>query len=287
MKRIIVLMVFLPGAMCLAQATSTNVGDAVIRYQISGQGQTIVFIHGWAQDLGTWAEQAAAFAQYYRVLRYDRRGFGKSTGYADVSADPADLLIMLDSLKIRSIYLVGLSAGAEVALRFALNYPDRVSALVLYGKGPIIGLPRDAPPGPLVEFRNIARNSGIDSVREAIAAHPLAWMPPNRPDLKRRVQQGLARYEGRDLLDPHPQSGRVPPAHIDSLSNLRVPTLVINGDHEMPMLKVIADTLARRIPNARRVVIVGGGHGAHFAEPDQFNNALKEFFLDVERRPRR
>jgi pimeloyl-ACP methyl ester carboxylesterase len=61
-----------------------------------------------------------------------------------------------------------------------------------------------------------------------------------------------------------------------------MPTLVIHGDHEMPLLQMVADTLVRRIPNARKVVVIGGGHGAHMYEPAQFNNALMAFFREVD-----
>ena len=258
-----------------AQSLSVNVGDAVINYEIAGAGDVIVLIHGWAQDLTIWDDQVRAFSSRYRVLRYDRRGFGKSTGYADKSADPDDLRILLDSLGIRSASVLGLSAGSDCALNFAVAFPGRVDKLILYGQAPPAGM------GPVMDavamFRPIVQVHGLDSLGKLVRAHPLAWMPPGRPDLQELLVRQWARYDGRDLRDARPPSGRVPAARIEQLNTIRAPTLVIHGDHEMELFQQVADTLVRRIPASRKVVIRDGGHGAHFAQPAAFNEAVLRF----------
>lgn len=294
MRPITSLLVFgllLPPARGLTQtrAGTVNVGDAEINYELTGApgAKTIVFIHGWALSLAAWDDQVRAFSPHYRVLRYDLRGFGKSTGHADPTAEPDDLRILLDSLGIRTAYLAGLSRGARVVRDFVAAFPERVDALVLYGAGPMPGFP--VPPELRPQFSaaslaEIAQKYGMDSIRKFVAASEIAWKPPGRPDLEERSRRTMAAYEGRDLLDPRPPSGRVPPATIDQLGKIRVPTLVIYGDHERALGKMVADTLMRRIPNARRVIIKDGGHGAHAAQPEQFNKALMAFFKEVDGR---
>ncbi|MGH7695177.1 MAG: alpha/beta fold hydrolase, partial [Gemmatimonadaceae bacterium] len=213
MKRSTVGMLFLLGAwttMTGAQPRMLNVGDATIRYEAMGKGQALVFIHGWAHTLEIWDDQVAAFSPRYRVIRFDRRGFGQSTGHADVSADADDVRILLDSLGIRTAHVVGLSAGARVALRFAAAFPDRVDGLVLYGAPPGPDFPGAAAGRAQRNFPEIMRQHGIDSVRKAILAAPIAWIPPGRPELVAKLERSLAAYTGRDLVDPRPQSGRVP-----------------------------------------------------------------------------
>jgi pimeloyl-ACP methyl ester carboxylesterase len=68
---------------------------------------------------------------------------------------------------------------------------------------------------------------------------------------------------------------------MEDLAKIDVPTLIVVGDHEVPLFRLVADTLVRRIPNARQVVIADGGHGAHFAQPERFNAALLEFLASV------
>lgn len=268
-----------------AGARAIRIGDARINYEITGSGPVVVLIHGWALDLTVWDDQIPVLARGHRVLRYDLRGFGGSTGHADITGDADDLRILLDSLGIRSAYVVGLSRGSRVALDFAVAFPERVRALVLYGPPP----PADFQPlppgnGPEARFGDVARRYGLDSVRKLFSASPVAWNPPNRPDVDARLARIWSRYDGRDLLDPHPESGRVPPARMDQVPTIRVPTLVIVGDHESPLFRAVGDTLIHHIAGARMVVIPDAGHGAHLHQPERFNRELLAFLESVDRR---
>jgi pimeloyl-ACP methyl ester carboxylesterase len=264
-----------------------NVGGAQLRYEVAGSGDpAVVLVHGWALTQDIWDDQMAALQDSYRVVRYDMRGFGKSTGDADRSAEPDDLRILLDSLGIRSpVHLVGLSRGAGVVADFAARWPDRVRSLVLYGKGPMPGFPltaemRDGPP-----FGAIARNHGVDSLKQFIAASPLGWRPDGAPTRAMlRLDSIMTAYDARDVLHGRPPSGRVPEASLDDIARLRMPVMILNGDHEMPLLLAVADSLSARIPGARKVVIRNGGHGAHLHQPDAFNRELLAFLRDVDRR---
>jgi len=267
-----------------SQSRSLNVGDAVINYEITGTGAPLVLIHGWAQDLTIWDDQVREFSKQYRVLRYDRRGFGKSTGFADASADPADLRVLLDSLGMSSAFVLGLSAGARAALNFTVAFPERVRALVLYGQAPIPGFtPMPSGPTPVMVFRDIAQRYGLDSAGKALASHHLSWTPPGRAEVQELLRKQWTRYSGRDLLDPRPESGRVPHAHLDQVATIRVPTLVVSGDHDLPLFLAVGDTLVGRIPGAKRVIISDGGHGAHFAQPARFNRAVLTFLGEATR----
>src|SRR6266550_1126797 len=284
MREKLLLIAFLVSAGSLgAQTRTLNVGDATINYDVTGKGPTVVFIHGWTHNISVWDDQVPAFKPRYQVVRYDSRGFGKSTGFADESAEPQDLLLLLEALHAKRAYLVGHSRGGSVALRFANAYPDRVAGLVLYGAFPE-GFP--APPEIGQMFASlpaIAKQNGLDSVGKLVLASPIAWVPAGRTDLTERYRRLWAQYNGKDLLDPHPESGRVPPVQMSQLANIKVPTLVIYGDHEAPFIAAAGDSLAAHIPGAKKVVIPNAGHGAHFAQPTSFNSALMDFFFDVER----
>ena len=270
------------------RAGRINVGDAAINYELSGRGETVVFVHGWANTLAIWDNQVPAFTGRYQVLRYDRRGFGKSTGFADVSADPDDLRILLDSLGIASAYVVGLSAGSDVATRFAFSYPQRTRALVRLSGPPPEGLP-GAPRRPQENrdtLAHILRTYGKDSLYKFVLSRPGFVPPPDETaaERKRRLdwQAKGWDYSGQDLLDPKPQSGRVPAVKWDRIRELTVPTLVVNGVRDNPRALMVADSLARYLPNVKRVVIQRAGHAANLSQPQEFNDALKAFFESVE-----
>jgi 3-oxoadipate enol-lactonase len=272
------------GGMAVAQTRTINVGDAAIAYDVTGRGRTVVFIHGWTHNRSVWDDQVPVFNKRYRVVRYDSRGFGQSTGFADESVEPLDLLVLLEALRIDRAYIVGHSRGGGIALRFAAAYPEKVEGLVLYGSAPPSDFPYPPGSGELFfSLPGIAKQHGLDSVWKLLVTTDLAWVPPGRADVTERYRKLWTSYSGKDLLDPRPESGKVPLPNTARLSTLRMPTLVIVGDHELPFIAAAADTFAHRIPNVKKVVIPNAGHGAHFVEPTSFNGALLDFFNDVER----
>lgn len=274
------------GSALRAQSRFIDVGDARIHYTVSGSGPAIVLIHGWALDLREWTDQIAALSPRYRVIAFDRRGFGKSTGHVDPSADPGDVRVLLDTLGVRSAILVGHSAGAQVAQRFAAAMPERVTALVLYGGPAPVGFPgvtaRQAANDENQGRGAIARRYGLDSVLRAVESRPPFRPGPNRTAaMSARIDSITKDYSGRDLLDPQPQSGAFPPATLEQARRWRVPILFISGESEAQPWQAMSDSLARWMPNVRKVIIPGGGHGVHFDEPKRFNTALLEFLDSV------
>jgi pimeloyl-ACP methyl ester carboxylesterase len=268
------------------RAGMMNIGDASLRFELTGRGDHVaVLVHGWALTQDIWDDQVAALSPSYRVLRYDMRGFGKSTGYDDRTAEPDDLRILLDSLRIQApVHLVGLSRGANVVADFAARWPERVRSLVLYGFGPTPDFPT-RPGAERPPFRAIARSHGVDSLKRFIANSPLGWRPAGAPtSAMLRLDTVMMSYDARDLLHDIPPSNRVAAATMDALSRLHVPVLLLHGDHEMPLLKAVADSLMRRAAGVRRVVIENAGHGAHFHQPAAFNRELIAFLRQVDRR---
>lgn len=276
--------VFFPTvASAQARTGIVRVIGGTIPYEIQGSGPPVVFIHGWTQNMSIWDEQVPAFAPKYRVIRYDVRGFGRSTGDVDQTVNAADLASLLDSLHIDRAAIVGLSMGADIALNFAVTYPTRVNALVLSGAPPTHDFPVPAPAlfALFSSLPNIAKTYGLDSLRKVLFASDLAWAPPNRPDIARKLMKAWEGYTARDLTDPKPPSGRVPPTRMAQINAVRVPVLLVHGDHEIPWFRQFNDTLMARLPDTRRVIIENGGHGAHFAQPERFNRAVLDFLDSV------
>jgi pimeloyl-ACP methyl ester carboxylesterase len=246
-----------------------------------------VLIHGWPSNSEWWDEQAPMFSKRYRVIRYDRRGYGKSGGTPDGSADAADLDALLGHLGVDSAHVLGHAAGARPALALALNYPRRVRSLVLYGSPPPagFGLRWDGPDAvPFAEAQRAARTAGLDSFWAILNRHPIIAQERLRPATAARLDRIHRSWSGVEVLrDSLPNTGQVPPNRIDQLRQVRVPTLVLTGDREMPYLQVVAAALAYGIPNARRVTVRGGGHLVDAAQPSAFNEAVLEFLASVDR----
>jgi 3-oxoadipate enol-lactonase len=184
-----------------------------------------------------WDTQQAALSRRFRVIRYDRRGFGKSSGSEDVSWDAADLAALLDRLGVRKAHVLGMSQGGRVALQFAHVYPERVSSLILHGTGAPDGfpLPWTGPDRPRFdEWATIAREQSLDAFRRAWAAHPLMEVPATRPKARAHVNELLAAYRGSRLLAPPKPSGPIGAVTMDDVPRISAPTLLLVGDSEVP-----------------------------------------------------
>src|ERR687894_2826224 len=122
-----------------------EVNGAALYYETMGAGEPLVLLHAGIADRRMWDRQFEALAERYRVVRFDRRGFGRSPLTDGPYAHHEDLRGLLDGLGIERASLVGCSMGGAAAIDFALRYPERVRAMVLVGSA-VSGAESDEPP---------------------------------------------------------------------------------------------------------------------------------------------
>jgi pimeloyl-ACP methyl ester carboxylesterase len=252
-------------------------GDVWLRVRDQGAGTPIVFIHGWTLDLDSWEPQAAAFAATHRVVRYDRRGFGLSEGQPGRAADAQDLDRLVDQLGSGTVTLVGVSQGARVALAYALEHPERVSALVLDGPPDEVGDPENTGDEDfsIVEYRRLVAEQGVDAFRQAWRGHPLMRLHSADCGTRDLVARMLDRYPARDLVgtaEPPP-----PPVGIEALARFPKPVLVVNGELDTTIRRRAGEALAKALPFAERFVVPGAGHLPNLDAPRAYNDALRAF----------
>jgi 3-oxoadipate enol-lactonase len=251
---------------------------ARLAYQVTGDGPTVVLVHGFGLDMRMWDPQAEHLAARFRVLRYDCRGFGASGPF-----DPAvsythagDLLALLDHLGIASAALAGLSFGGRVVMQAALAAPERVAGLILLD-AVLDGVPWDPPSAEaLDEAARQAQNRGLLAGRAAWLAHPLFAAARQQPEVASSLAAMVAGYPGQHWLgrDPHQQTQ---PRPLDALEELAMPVLVAVGERDVPGFLEMSAVLARRIPGARYQVIPGAGHMTSMERPAAVSDLLAAF----------
>lgn len=266
------------------QTGTAEVNGVTLPYEITGSGKPLVLIHGWAVHRGFWDTDVEHLAHQYAVIRYDRRGFGGASGKPDPTADPADLKALLETLDLSRVHIMGHSQGAAVALTFALRYPEMVDGLVLFGAPPPEGFA--LPPGEdepaFAEWAAIGRAHGVDSLKAAIGMWAAAQFGDNPEKTMARAGPLMGPYTGLDLIDPDPPLNLTEPVRVDELAMVQAPALIINGKHEMPYFRVVADALAYGIPKAQKAVVPGGGHVVNWAEPERFAAEVLRFLREVD-----
>ena len=212
----------------------------------------------------------------HRVVRYDLRGFGRSTIANEPYTHAHDLAALLDHLGIARATLIGLSLGGGAAINFALLRPDAVAALVLVDStlGGYRWSKEFADESSAV--RTVAKLRGLDAAREAWL-HLKMFAPAMRSSrTAARLRQMVRDFSGWHWLHADPGTSISPPA-IERLAEIRARTLVVIGELDMPDFHTIADTLVAKMPDARKVVIPGAGHLPNLEKPAEFNAALAAF----------
>jgi len=238
-----------------------------IAYEVSGDGPAVLFTHGYQASGGMWEPQRAALESRYRVISWDLRGHGSSGAPDDPEQYSHELLVedmrgLLESLGESSAVLVGHSLGGFASLRFYLDHPDMVRALVLFGSGPGY---RD--PEARGKWNEMA-NRFADSV-EARGLGILERAGREVSSAKHTSATGLA-HAGRKMLAQF--DSRV----MDAIADISVPTLVIVGSEDKPFLGS-SEYMAKKIPGAKLVKVEGAGHAANMEKPEEFNAALLQF----------
>ena len=252
-------------------------GDVTLRYRADGDGPAIVFLHGWTLDLELWEPQALELAREMRVVRYDRRGYGGSTGTPDSDRDAGDLVALLDYLQLTRPVVAGMSQGARVALGFALRHPERVSALVLDGPPDCFGAGEAEADGDLLRasFRALVAGGGMEAFRRGWRAHPLMQLRGANPEARVLLDRMLARYPGTDLLDDAPKAAA--PLDAKALARLTLPVLIVNGEFDTAARRRTGERLMQALPLAEHVLLPDAGHLANLDNPAAYNGALHTF----------
>lgn len=249
-------------------------------YEMAGSGDSLVLIHGNAGDLRHWDHQFRRLARHYRVIRYDVRGYGKSTVPVETQpyADHEDLAALLDRLRISKAHVAGWSMGCAIAVDFVLAYPQRAASLIAVGPW-VSGYSSPAAKKLFADLTAVATAASQQGPQAALNA----WM--NAPFFAATVRDSSAGAEfGRIASDyswwafSHTSPQRsLDPAAIDRLGTIKAPTLIMTAEHDIPACREVADLLESSLPKSRKVVVAATGHLLHIEKPEKFNQTLVAF----------
>jgi pimeloyl-ACP methyl ester carboxylesterase len=275
----------------LNQPPATDSGYAEVNgtklyYETAGTGPAIVLIHGSFGDRRHWDFQFKEFAKRYRVIRYDVRGYGKSSlPDPDIAyTDSEDLGQLMDFLKVDKAHVCGLSMGSIIAIDFVLTHPDRSSSLIVIG-------PRVAGDGA-PEYRTLnpdSVNTGISEIVEIVKKRGAKegtdslWTgdnPLSRAVRSHKTREALLKmgyeYSWWRYLHANKRSQAFPTA-IKKLNEIKIPTLVVTAEYDLTLCKNVAKIIADQVPGAKLVSIAGAGHIMNMDKPEKFNEIIFEY----------
>jgi len=265
-----------------------NSAPIELYYEDHGEGQPVVLIHGYPLDGHSWEKQARAILDNgYRVIAYDRRGFGQSsqptTGY-DFDTFAADLKTLLDTLDLTDVVLVGFSMGTGEVGRYLGAYgSERVAkAAFLASLEPYLLQADDNPTG--------VPASVFEGIEQAATGDRFAWFDDFYQNfynldenLGSRISEAAVRgsWQVATAASWYASSAVVHTWHTDfraDIEKIDVPALILHGtaDRILP-IDATGREFTKRLPDARYVEIEGAPHGLLWTHADEVTTALLEF----------
>lgn len=265
-----------------------NGTDIEIYYEDHGMGQPVVMIHGYPLNGHSWEKQERVLLQSgYRVITYDRRGFGSSSqpviGY-NYDTFTADLNTLIEHLNLTDLVLVGFSMGTGEVTRYLSTYGSaRVSKAVLLGAIPPFLLKTDNNPEGVDE-------SVFDGIKDAVVADRPAYFKDFLDNFYNVDMYGGTRISEQAWQNSFnvavAASAHAAVACVDTwltdfrsdLPKIDVPTLLLHGDADriLPYPNTAA-RLPGLIKDLTFVTVKGGPHNIAWTHPDEVNTALVQF----------
>lgn len=255
-----------------------------IHYETHGSGAPLALISGLGYPLWQWHRMTPYLEEHFQVIAFDNRGVGqtdKPAGPYTAQMLAADTAGLLDALGIEKAAVMGHSMGGFIAQAMALDFPQKVSRLILASTN--FGGPHHAPitpeamavladvtSDPVTRFKNGLRVSTAPGFTES---HPdiiqtwLEWRIANPLDIagyQAQMAIGLALLAEAACFE-------------HKLPNVTIPTLILFGAHDKVVPPANADLLAKQIPNSKTVIFPNAGHFFSMEIPEAASQAIIDF----------
>jgi len=222
-----------------------------------------------------WAPNIPALAEHFRVIAYDHRGTGRSDRALPHVDFSADVVRLLDALKIDEVYFVGHAAGAVAGLMMALDWPQRLSKLVL-----VNGWSHLDPHFARCFDARLAllNDSGVAAYVRAqpIFLYPAEWSSSHSAGLDREAKHQIGQFPSIEVMK----------ARIDALTRFDItdnydsfdtPMLALAASDDMLVPAHCSRELADNIARCEFVLMDWGGHACNVTDPDTFNRIVLDF----------
>jgi proline-specific peptidase len=271
-----------------------NVNGIKICYEIHGNGDPIILVHGFGSKKDGWKfSQLPELSKEYKVIIFDNRGAGKSDRpnepyTMELFAD--DLNILMQFLKIDKAHVLGCSLGGMIVQTFAINYPERIRKLILINTTPTF--PSDKSGIEVYKNHNITKYNAL--MKDPTKTFFDYASPGFTRKFKKMMQENPKRkfhglFTAEDLIkdstiNPSTPHDIINQAHalkhfnvIDRLYKIQSETLIITASHDKTLPKLMSEKIHERIPNSKLILIEGAGHSSNHEKAPEINQHILDF----------
>ena len=254
-----------------------EVNDINIYYEITGEGEPLLFIHGLGSSTRDWEKQVPFFSTKYQVIAVDIRGHGKSDkpkGPYSIPMFVDDIAGLIKNLKSFPLNVVGLSLGGGIAFQLAVDHPELIKCLVAVNSA--VGV----PPGFKWKLEFFKRNLvvkliGMKKMGEILA--PRLFIKPEQEELRQKLIERWAENDKKAYLNAlnSLKNWNV----VDQFDKIKCPTLVLGSDEDYSPVSAKEEYTAL-IPNGKLIVIKDARHALPMEKPNEFNEVLMTFLSE-------
>ena len=263
-----------PGASRPAPGAFVEVEAGKLYYEECGTGpDAVILIHDGIVHSAVWDDVWPTFCKRFHTIRYDRRGYGRSPASTRWYTETEDLAALLRDRKVNHAILVGSSHGGELSIDFTLQYSALVRQLVLVG-AVISGLPYTD------HFLDRGMSNSQPFEKNDVPGGLANWakdkylLASGHDAAKKRLLE-LLTANPQDMT--HSDYARPTQAALHRLKEIRVPTLILVGDADIPDVHAHAGAIEAGVAGSKRVVISDAGHLMYLEKPEEFSRAVIRF----------
>jgi len=256
-----------------------------LAYDDVGEGPAVVLLHPGLWDRRTWDRQIATFPEAgFRTIRYDQRGYGRSSRLAGTPySHVGDLVALLDALDVAQAALVGCSMGGAAAIDTTLENPDRVWALVpvaaALGGHEWLAEEEDWYADVEAPIEEALAAGDLERARELQLE--LLWAPLGTDDEAGRTIRDIAFDNLHELTMDESLAEEIDPPAAHRLHEIDVPTLVLKAEHDPADSRRISDVIAAGVVDGREVLVEGADHVVNVRQPEVFDELVLGFLDEV------
>jgi pimeloyl-ACP methyl ester carboxylesterase len=252
-----------------------RVYDIQMHYEIIGEGEPLLFIHGLGSSGRDWEPQRSFFAPHFRVITFDARGHGqtdKPPGPYSLSQFVQDTAGLIQALNIAPTHVVGISMGGMIAFQLAVDTPHLLKTMVIVNSGPQLVAQSLTEKLGFAQRWLMMRLFSMRKIGEILAKR--MFPKPDQAEIRKQFTERWAENDKRAYLASF--QALIGWSVAEHLEEIHVPTLVIAGDEDYSPVAA-KEAYVTRIPDARLVVIPDSRHATPVDQPELFNQALLEF----------
>jgi pimeloyl-ACP methyl ester carboxylesterase len=247
-------------------------------YESAGKGKNIVLLHDGMVNNKIWDEQFPLLSKTYRVVRYDRRGYGKSSDPETKFSNISDLNQLFIQLKIDEAIIFGMSSGGRLSIDFILTYPEKVSGLVLVG-AVVSGFGYTSHMNTRGGHFDPQKMTDPVKVNEYFIKDDPYEIYSENTAAKEKVMKLLPFFARQNSVPTQPATK----VAVRSLSEIKVPALILVGEYDIPDVHAHAGVINAGIANSKREIIPRSGHLIPIEQPALFNEAIIAFLNKLPR----